>query len=57
MHKFRYRTEHCNNAQGAHRSTEVDSSAEVVFSSKCPDQNKLVRDGHELGARIRALGE
>jgi hypothetical protein len=46
MHNFRYRTEHYNNAQGAHRSTKVDSSMKVVFSSKCRDQNKLVRDGH-----------
>lgn len=57
MHKFRYHTEHYNNAQGAHRSTEVDSSTKVLFSSKCRDQNKLVRDDRELGAWINALGE
>jgi len=57
MHKSRYRTEHYNNAHGAYRSTEVDSSMKVLFSSKCRDQNKLVKDGRELGARISALGE
>jgi hypothetical protein len=57
MHKFRYRTEHYNNTQGAYRSTKVDSSTKVLFSSKCRDQNKLVRDGRELGARISALDD
>lgn len=51
LHQFRYRTEHYNDAQGAYRSTEVDSGMNVLFISKCRDQSKLVRDGRELGAR------